>query len=1069
MDPQAPPVVAVVVTADPGPWLQETLAGLAAQDYPNLSVLVIDAASSQDPTPRVASVLPGAYVRRLDTPVGYAAAANEALHVVEGAAFLLHCHDDVALDPDAVRQLVEEAYRSNAGVLGPKLVAWDDPSRLLQVGMAADKGGAAVPLVQEGELDQEQHDAVRDVFVVPGGAMLVRADLFDALGGYDPDMVLLGEDVDFCWRAQIAGARVIVVPAARGRHLAAASSGTRPLQALPGLPGGSDPAARLHALRRRHELAAALKDYGRWHLIRVAPQLIGHSLLEALTAAATGRPADARAAAGAWAWNLGRLGALRRQRRQVAACRTLPDSEVRRLQASAGARFAALFESAFSRAAAVSPFQHPERGWGAIPGIPGGGVPELELLPDELPTRRGLGPVPAWLSPAVWTGIVAVLLIGSRGLLGGGPPAIGTFPHFPSAGTLIGHYASGWRQTGLGQASPPPLAFALLGVWGYVLGGSMTLLRDVMTIGMLPIGAVGAYRLSRPLGSVRGRLVATVVYLAVPLPYSAIGDGRWAPLIAYGAAPWILGVLLRSTGLAPFAPQGSVWRRCLALGLLLAVVGAFVPGEVVATVLAGVALVLGSTIAGGLGRAARALATVGAGVVVAMALAFPWSVDLMFPGAQAAGVFGVPEPVRRASGLGALLGFRAYPHGSTWVGWAVLAAAALPLLFARGWRLTWAVRLWWVAIVAWAVAWAGGRGWLGVAVPEPGVLLGLAAAALSLAAGLGAVAFEVDLVGYGLGWRQAAALLAAVGVLAGTVDTVGFALGGRWGSPADDFRAALAPLGDAPRAAGGFRVLWVGDPEALPLPGWRLQDGVAFATSTDGPPDATDWWPGPDPGDAALAADALREAETGGTAQLGHLLAPMAVRYVVVPLRLAPAAQASRDLTPPPAVMASLGTQMDLRPIDVDPALAVYENVAWAPARAALDPGSAEAAAAGTDPLRTAASIDVSHATPVLGVRSGASSFTGRVPAGPVTWSAAPPGWRLVTASGVLRPRRVFGWASLFDVPAAGQASLAYSPGGSRAGALAAEAILWVAAVAVYVTMRRRRPRRDADAVPAGT
>ena len=59
MDPQpsAPPVVAVVVTCDPGPWLEETLSALAGQDYPNLSVLVIDAASAGDPTPRVAAIL----------------------------------------------------------------------------------------------------------------------------------------------------------------------------------------------------------------------------------------------------------------------------------------------------------------------------------------------------------------------------------------------------------------------------------------------------------------------------------------------------------------------------------------------------------------------------------------------------------------------------------------------------------------------------------------------------------------------------------------------------------------------------------------------------------------------------------------------------------------------------------------------------------------------------------------------------------------------------------------------------------------------------------------------------
>src|SRR5438270_2623607 len=114
----APPVVAVVVTTG-GPWLDAAVASLAAQDYPALSVLVLDNASEDDPTARIATEMPNAFVRRLPENLGFAAAANDALRTVEGATFLLFCHDDVALDPDAVRVMVEEAYRSNAAIVVP--------------------------------------------------------------------------------------------------------------------------------------------------------------------------------------------------------------------------------------------------------------------------------------------------------------------------------------------------------------------------------------------------------------------------------------------------------------------------------------------------------------------------------------------------------------------------------------------------------------------------------------------------------------------------------------------------------------------------------------------------------------------------------------------------------------------------------------------------------------------------------------------------------------------------------------------------------------------------------------
>ena len=60
---------------------------------------------------------------------------------MEGSGFFCLLHDDVALDPDAIRQLVEETYRSNAGIVGPKLVDWEAPEHVLEVGDAADKFG----------------------------------------------------------------------------------------------------------------------------------------------------------------------------------------------------------------------------------------------------------------------------------------------------------------------------------------------------------------------------------------------------------------------------------------------------------------------------------------------------------------------------------------------------------------------------------------------------------------------------------------------------------------------------------------------------------------------------------------------------------------------------------------------------------------------------------------------------------------------------------------------------------------------------------------------------------------
>ncbi|MEA2972822.1 MAG: hypothetical protein QOG82_1280, partial [Actinomycetota bacterium] len=317
--PSAPPVVAVVVANEPGDWFEEALVALGSQDYPNQSVLVMDAGGDADSARRVASVLPDAYLRRVPTRPGFAAAANDVLQTVQGASFLVFCHDDVAMEPDAIRLLVEEALRSNAGIVAPKVVEWDNPDRLLEVGLVVDKTGACASVVDRGELDQEQHDAVKDVFAVSNTCLLVRSDLFNELGGFDPEMGNHGADVDLCWRAQVAGARVVVAPAAVVRHL----------EAL-GLREGFGPATR-RRLRLQHQLRAVLTCYGPWHRLRVLPQIAFLTMVEVVYAFVAGRRELAVDLLGAWRWNRRHRGEVRAARARVAATRALPDAEVRRL------------------------------------------------------------------------------------------------------------------------------------------------------------------------------------------------------------------------------------------------------------------------------------------------------------------------------------------------------------------------------------------------------------------------------------------------------------------------------------------------------------------------------------------------------------------------------------------------------------------------------------------------------------------------------------------------------------------------------------------------------------------
>ena len=1014
-----PPVVAVVVAHDPGPWFETALRALAAQDYPNLSTLVIDAGSAgDDVTVRVAAVLPSAYVRRTEQR-GFGPAADEVLDVVEGAAFYAFCHDDVALAPNAVRAMVEEAFRSNAGICTPKLVEWDDTTRLQQVGATVDKFAVASPFVDRGELDQEQHDAVADVFVAPGGCTLVRADLFAVLGGFDRGIDLVGEDLDLSWRAQVAGARVVTVPAAVVRHLQA-SDRDRPI------PEQDERAVR-------HRVRTMLTCYSRSHLARVLPQAIALAVVEYLYALFTGERAHARNVVRAWRWNAAHLSDIRAARHRLAAVRQLPDSEVRRLQVRGSAQIARTARAQF-----------------------GGGD---SLLSGRRNIAGSVRATALGAPAAVWTAVVLVLLYGSRQLLVGRIPPFADLPLFPhQPWTLFTEWASGWRSAGLGSEAPAPTAFAMLGALGVVFLGAMGTLRRVLLVGLLPVGFVGAWRLPRAAGSPLARLAALVTYVVIPLPYDAIARGRWGGLLLWAAAPWFVHALATRVRTAPFDAARGGRRAVLGLGLVVAVVAAFEPIVLLVVLTIAVGLALGGVVAGQARGATRVVGAALGASAIAVVLHVPWTLDFVLPGSQWAPIGGVQS----GSGLdlGHLLRFQTGPLGGGPLGWLFFVVAALPLVIGREWRVTWAVRAWVLALTCWVVAWVGQQPWFGHGVGPPEAFLAPAAVALALSAALGVVAFEVDLPGYRFGWRQAASLAAAAALALGALPVLGAMFDGGWNQPDEGFDRVLAFVADEQPAVGPYRVLWIGDSDVMPPGAWRLQDGVAYATTDNGLPTVENRWAGTSDGATSLLGDALHLAQRRDTGRLGRVLAPMGVRYIVVQTAAAPAGAPSRPL--PDAISRSLGEQLDLQQVLADPTVQVYRNIAWAPARTVLGP-AAQQASTQSPFFDVVAGVDLTGSPPALVEHTGYARASGPVADGnDVYLSAASSSHWSMAVDGRPAPRtKAFGWANSFAVAKGGHAQLAFDTPVQRYGLLALQVLLWA-----YAVCRWWRGRKD-DTVAA--
>jgi GT2 family glycosyltransferase len=1032
---QAPPVVAVVVVHEPGDWFEETLAAFAAQDYPNLRFLFLDTGDQAESTEeRVHSLLPGAFVRDLGADPGFGSAVNEVLRLVEGDnGLFLVCHDDIAPEPHCVRIMVEELYRSNAGVVGPKFVDWARPEVLQSVGLGLDRFGEVDHVVEEGEVDQEQHDGVRDVFVVPSACMLVRADLFREMNGFDPAIDFHGDDVEFCWRAHYTGARVVVAPSARVRRRGELAE--------------RRPDLHHRTLRARHRMRSVATLTGTARLPGRSLELVLLTLVEMMVGLFTGRFGEAFASLRALLGLIPRTGTLVARRRVVKPLRRVPEREVAGLQERGSARL-----NTFIRSRETATYVGAEsnvRRW----------------------RESTTAPVIAWIV------VLAALVVGSRELFRDGVPAVGEFLRFPdSPRMLFDSYLSAFNGTGAGATSATPTGWATVAGMSFATLFRMGLLHTLFVVGLVLVGMWGMWKLATVFPSTRARIAALLVYAASPLVGGALSSGRMTVLVVYAASPWIVHLYRRAAGVGTADPltahmdmaDGLVelswseqFRRSIAAGMVVAIAAAFAPISLVVALVLGVLLALGTLLAlapwrTALGYLLAAVIATTIGALLNLPWVFTWTWD---------DLVGAPPIGNPGKGLLELASFDIGTVEFAALSLALYLPVVAAIALARAWRLTWAVRAGVLVVSFGALAVMFDRDALPFRGPEAGVLLVPVAIGVALAAAAALAAFDLDVRGGSFGWRQPLGILASVAVVVGLVPGVLAVGDGGWKMPSRPLSDLIeASLPDAEQA-GAYNVLYLGDARILPVPAREYRDGISWAVKDESGFDTRDRW-APPPNDTADAIDdALDEIANSSTLRAGRLLAPLGFRYIVVPEYDGVESTAEDPLAVPSGLFEDLDDQLDLVSVSGLPTIEVFENRAWLPRYGVLTGATAEASTlAGASSLVRA---DLSAHRAAFPGADQLTSSTAAVAAGEVVHLAIPydENWTLEVEGSALEPRRAFGLTTAFDVPAAGEATLAYRSPGSRNALVVVQVALWILAIVAATRLSTSLSRRRAVVV----
>lgn len=566
-------VTTILVTHNGVTWLSEVVASLSSQKHLPDQIIAVDNGSTDGSVKLLNNA--GISVIKQSKSAGFGsavAAAVSRLPEIENKdnEWLWIIHDDCAPDKFALAKLLEAVIdRPQVAIAGPKILGWYDRKHILEAGISITENGNRWSGLEDREHDQGQHDEVKNVLAVSTAGMLIKRQVFQELGGFDPSLELFRDDVDLGWRANIAGHSVICVGEAILYHAQASSSERRSVDVKDAI---------LHRpllLDRRNAAFVLLANSSWWILPWVALQLlltsIGKSIIY-LLAKLPGYAADEIAAIGLLIFKPADLIKSRRYRKKN---RVLSARVIKQFIPSRGVQIRASLERIAETI--TKPFKSVDdkqrsseiKSYSDI-GVIDENFDEIQYLEVKSFSKiRALAKQPFLFGLLVMT-IFSIFYSRNRfGSLSGG-----VLPVSPdSAMELLSEYISSWHSVGLGSSTATPLWVLILAIASILTGGNPQIFIYLffffapITLYILTYRAGRKYSLTNYSATFAG-----IIYAISPAVLTSINQGRIGTLVVAMLVPILFITLDNYHKL-----EAITWRRLYFTTFIAGIAAAFSP------------------------------------------------------------------------------------------------------------------------------------------------------------------------------------------------------------------------------------------------------------------------------------------------------------------------------------------------------------------------------------------------------------------------------------------------------------------------------------------------------------
>jgi GT2 family glycosyltransferase len=285
------PLVSIIIAVHNGmDHIDKCLSSLFSQTYLAFEVVVVDNDSTDGTADHVQKSYPS--VRLIRSPVNLAYGKGNNLGALGAKGeFLLFVNHDVTVTRNFLCELVNVMQADPmVGVAQSKIMMASNPELIDSVGAYLTSTGVWVH-PKHGEPDDLGNGEPVEILGACGACLMVRSDLFRALGGFDPEFLIYYDDADLAWRARLCGARAVVVPASVVIHWGGATTRHMPSSFTV-----------YHSFKNR--LCSLIKLMSGRDLIVALPAQTALGFAGALAYFLRGKPSNGLAIVRSFLWNL---------------------------------------------------------------------------------------------------------------------------------------------------------------------------------------------------------------------------------------------------------------------------------------------------------------------------------------------------------------------------------------------------------------------------------------------------------------------------------------------------------------------------------------------------------------------------------------------------------------------------------------------------------------------------------------------------------------------------------------------------------------------------------------------